>query len=69
MLSDFEFIRYQRYIALPEVGEQGQRNLLKSHVLLIGCGRFDNAAALYLGASGAGKLVLVDDDCSDSSNL
>ncbi|MEZ9106861.1 molybdopterin-synthase adenylyltransferase MoeB, partial [Vibrio cyclitrophicus] len=36
MLSDFEFIRYQRQIALSEVGEQGQRNLLNSHVLLIG---------------------------------
>ncbi|MDN3632219.1 HesA/MoeB/ThiF family protein [Vibrio lentus] len=69
MLSDFEFIRYQRQIALPEVGEQGQRNLLNSHVLLIGCGGLGNAAALYLAASGVGKIVLVDDDCVDSSNL
>ena len=68
MLSDFEFIRYQRHIALPEVSKQGQRNLLKNHVLLIACGSLDNAAALYLGASGVGKLVLVD-DCVDSSNL
>ena len=63
MLSDFEFIRYQRQIALPEVGEQGQRNLLNSHVLVIGCGGLGNAAALYLAASGVGKIVLVDDDC------
>ncbi|MFA0123802.1 ThiF family adenylyltransferase, partial [Vibrio sp. 10N.261.48.A2] len=69
MLSDFEFIRYQRQIALPEVGEQGQRNLLNSHVLIIGCGGLGNAAALYLAASGVGKIVLVDDDCVDSSNL
>ncbi|MEZ9051597.1 ThiF family adenylyltransferase [Vibrio sp. 10N.247.311.64] len=69
MLNDFEFIRYQRQLALPEVGEQGQRNLLDSHVLVIGCGGLGNAAALYLAASGIGKIVLVDDDCVDSSNL
>lgn len=69
MLSDFEFVRYQRQIALPEIGEQGQRNLLNGHVLVIGCGGLGNAAALYLAASGIGKIVLVDDDCVDSSNL
>ncbi|CAH6909868.1 sulfur carrier protein ThiS adenylyltransferase [Vibrio chagasii] len=69
MLSDFEFVRYQRQIALPDIGEQGQRNLLNSHVLVIGCGGLGNAAALYLAASGIGKIVLVDDDCVDSSNL
>ncbi|QPK05567.1 HesA/MoeB/ThiF family protein [Vibrio kanaloae] len=69
MLSDFEFIRYQRQIALPEVGEQGQRNLLNSHVLVIGCGGLGNAVALYLAASGVGRIVLVDDDYVDSSNL
>lgn len=69
MLTDFEFVRYQRQIALPEIGEQGQRNLLNGHVLVIGCGGLGNAAALYLAASGIGKIVLVDDDCVDSSNL
>ena len=69
MLSDFEFVRYQRQIALPEIGEQGQRNLLNGHVLVIGCGGLGNAAALYLAASGIRKIVLVDDDCVDSSNL
>tara|TARA_B100001059_G_scaffold33319_1_gene26768 strand:+ start:1391 stop:2170 length:780 start_codon:yes stop_codon:yes gene_type:complete len=69
MLTDFEFVRYQRQIALPEIGEQGQRNLLNGHVLVIGCGGLGNAAALYLAASGIGKIVLVDDDGVDSSNL
>lgn len=69
MLSDFEFVRYQRQIALPDIGEQGQRNLLNGYVLVIGCGGLGNAAALYLAASGVGKIVLVDDDCVDSSNL
>ncbi|MDV6254187.1 thiazole biosynthesis adenylyltransferase ThiF [Vibrio sp. EA2] len=69
MLSDQEFIRYQRQISLPEVGESGQAKLGKSHVLIIGCGGLGSAASLYLAAAGVGKLVVVDDDHVDSSNL
>ncbi|MBT2968089.1 molybdopterin-synthase adenylyltransferase MoeB, partial [Vibrio anguillarum] len=30
MLSDAQFIRYQRQLALPEIGENGQQSLLDS---------------------------------------
>ncbi|NLS14798.1 HesA/MoeB/ThiF family protein [Vibrio sp. SM6] len=69
MLSDKQFFRYQRQIALPEIGEQGQAALSHSHVLMIGCGGLGSAASLYLAAAGVGKLVVVDDDVVDSSNL
>nr|WP_275659840.1 HesA/MoeB/ThiF family protein [Vibrio natriegens] len=69
VLTDKEFIRYQRQIALPEIGELGQAQLTKSHVLIIGCGGLGSAAGLYLSAAGVGKLVVVDDDHVDSSNL
>ncbi len=69
MLSDEQFIRYQRQVSLVEFGENGQEKLLKSHALVIGCGGLGNAAALYLAASGVGKLVLIDDDIIESSNL
>ena len=69
MLSDEQFTRYQRQVSLVEFGESGQEKLLKSHVLVIGCGGLGNAAALYLAASGIGKLVLIDDDIIESSNL
>ncbi len=69
MLSDQDFLRYQRQIALPEMTEQGQANLSAAHVLIIGCGGLGSAAGLYLAAAGVGKLVLVDDDSVESSNL
>ncbi len=69
MLTDKEFIRYQRQVSLPEIGEKGQIQLSKAHGLIIGCGGLGSAASLYLAAAGIGKLVIVDDDHVDSSNL
>ncbi|CAH1541344.1 ThiS adenylyltransferase [Vibrio rotiferianus] len=69
MLTDKQFLRYQRQIALPEIAESGQEQMSKSHVLIIGCGGLGSAASLYLAAAGIGKLVVVDDDEVDSSNL
>ncbi len=69
MLSDQDFLRYQRQIALSEITEQGQTNLSSAHVLIVGCGGLGSAAGLYLAAAGVGKLVLVDDDLVESSNL
>ena len=69
MLSDQEFVRYQRQIALPEIGETGQRDLNNAHVLIIGCGGLGSAASLYLASAGVGKLVIVDDDKVEASNL
>lgn len=69
MLSDQQFLRYQRQVAIPEIGENGQLRLTDSHVLIIGCGGLGSAASLYLASAGVGKLVVVDDDQVDSSNL
>ncbi|GAK85384.1 sulfur carrier protein adenylyltransferase ThiF [Vibrio ponticus] len=69
MLTDNQFLRYQRQVALPELGEIGQQRLFQSHVLIIGCGGLGSAAALYLAGAGVGRLVLVDDDNVEASNL
>ena len=53
----------------PEIGQEGQRTLLDSKVLLIGAGGLGSPAALYLAASGVGTIGLVDDDVVDESNL
>lgn len=69
MLNDEDFIRYQRQVSLPEVGENGQAQLNHSHALIIGCGGLGSAASLYLAAAGVGKFVVVDDDHVESNNL
>lgn len=61
--------RYSRHLRLPEVGEAGQRRLNASSVLLVGAGGLGSPVALYLAAAGVGRIVLVDDDVVDRSNL
>jgi sulfur-carrier protein adenylyltransferase/sulfurtransferase len=61
--------RYHRHLLLPEVGEEGQRKLLESKVLLLGAGGLGSPAALYLAAAGVGTLGIVDMDVVDESNL
>ncbi len=61
--------RYSRHFVLPEIGEEGQKKLLQSKVLLIGTGGLGSPLALYLSAAGIGTLGLVDFDRVDLSNL
>ena len=68
-LNREELIRYSRHILLPQVGEEGQRALKMSRVLLIGAGGLGSPVALYLAAAGVGTLGLVDFDAVDLSNL
>ncbi|MDP8911208.1 MAG: molybdopterin-synthase adenylyltransferase MoeB [Actinomycetota bacterium] len=61
--------RYSRHLLIPEIGEEGQRKLLESSVLLVGAGGLGSPAALYLAAAGVGRLGIVDADVVDESNL
>lgn len=61
--------RFSRHFLLPEIGEEGQRKLLESKVLLLGAGGLGSPTALYLAAAGVGTLGIVDDDTVDVSNL
>ena len=56
-------------ITLPGVGREGQLNLKKAKVLIIGTGGLGSPISLYLAAAGIGTLGLVDFDVVESSNL
>ncbi|MBM4160906.1 MAG: molybdopterin-synthase adenylyltransferase MoeB [Ignavibacteria bacterium] len=69
ILSQDELKRYARHLVLPEVGEEGQRKLKQSSVLIVGAGGLGSPVALYLAASGVGRIGLVDLDKVDAGNL
>ena len=61
--------RDARHLALPQVGELGQRRISEATALLIGVGGIGCAAATYLASSGIGRLMLCDFDTVDETNL
>ncbi|MEQ9567549.1 MAG: HesA/MoeB/ThiF family protein [Porticoccaceae bacterium] len=69
MLSGKDFIRYSRQIMLEDIGEPGQEKLAAASALIIGIGGLGCPVAQYLAAAGIGKLILVDDDKVEQSNL
>lgn len=68
-LSDEQLERYARHLILKEIGGQGQRKLLASHVAVIGAGGIGSPAIQYLAAAGVGRLTIVDDDTVSLANL
>jgi len=68
-MDDQQLLRYSRHILLPEIGIEGQQRLLGATALIVGLGGLGSPAALYLAASGIGRLILCDHDKVDFSNL
>lgn len=68
-LNDTLLLRYSRHILLPDVGVDGQARISGASVLIVGAGGLGCPAALYLGASGVGRLFVADGDTVDLTNL
>ncbi|OPY79301.1 MAG: Molybdopterin-synthase adenylyltransferase [Syntrophorhabdus sp. PtaU1.Bin058] len=69
MLDRDELVRYDRQLRIPDFGEEGQKRLKNSHVVIAGVGGLGCASATYLAAAGVGHITIVDFDVVELSNL
>jgi len=69
MLTKNDLTRYERQILYTGFGEEGQRKLKQSHVVVAGLGGLGCAASLYLTCTGVGHITLIDCDRVELSNL
>ncbi len=61
--------RYSRQILFKEIGAEGQKRLLQSRVVIVGCGATGSVLASLLARSGVGTLRIIDRDYVEPSNL
>lgn len=69
MVSIDSFLRYNRQMMLPEIGEAGQEKIQDSKVLVIGAGGIGCPALQYLATAGIGTIGIVDFDKIELHNL
>jgi molybdopterin/thiamine biosynthesis adenylyltransferase len=68
-MNDDQLLRYSRHILLQQIGIHGQERLIESRALIIGLGGLGSPVAMFLAASGIGKLIICDNDNVDLTNL
>jgi molybdopterin-synthase adenylyltransferase len=68
-LNENERTRYLRQMAMDGFGEEGQVALKKSTVAVMGVGGLGSPASMYLAAAGVGKILLIDYQSPDLTNL
>ena len=61
--------KYSRQMLFAPLGEEGQRRLMSSRAVIIGCGALGSFHASALARAGVGELVLIDRDYVEESNL
>ena len=66
---DLQRSRYARQMRYAPLGVEGQRRLLASRALVVGCGALGSVIANTLARAGVGKLRIVDRDFLELNNL
>ncbi len=61
--------RYSRQTLFKQIGEEGQKKLGNSYVVIIGCGALGTIIATSLVRAGIGKVRIIDRDFIESHNL
>jgi len=61
--------RYSRQILFPGIGEAGQEAMLRSAVVIVGCGALGTFHAAALARAGVGRITIIDRDYVEPSNL
>ncbi|CAH0731192.1 unnamed protein product, partial [Brenthis ino] len=69
ILPKWAIERYSRQILLPDIGVQGQEQLMSSRVLIVGAGGLGCPSAVYLAGAGVGEIGIVDYDQVDVTNI
>ncbi|MGH9540952.1 MAG: ThiF family adenylyltransferase [Terriglobales bacterium] len=69
MPSDPLWERYSRQMLFEPLGRAGQQRLRRSCMALVGCGALGSTQADLLARAGVGRLVIIDRDYVEPSNL
>jgi len=68
-MNDEELLRYSRHVLLNEIGVEGQERIRAATMLVIGAGGLGSPAAYYLASAGVARILLIDGDSVDLTNL
>ncbi len=68
-MSDSPFDRYSRQRLYAPIGEEGQRRLSESSVVVVGCGALGSVLASVVVRAGVGRVRVIDRDFPELHNL
>jgi molybdopterin/thiamine biosynthesis adenylyltransferase len=61
--------RYSRQILFSAIGTEGQKRLRSARIAVVGCGATGSVVSGLLARAGVGKLVIIDRDYVEATNL